>query len=123
MPYVDIDYSDGHWDIRVLTDAEANDQRARGLHPPLVEERILSAWFRYLDKTVVWNTFWRMLDNQCSEAINRAEQYEVVFTIPALEGECKRGPFTWNEAVSQRAALVGRCIDAKIRNVETGEEC
>jgi hypothetical protein len=59
-----LDWSDGHYSTRPLSDAEAADHEARGLDVTCVEDRVYDAWLLHCAQDGVWQALWRAISNE-----------------------------------------------------------
>jgi hypothetical protein len=59
-----LDWSDGHYSTRPLSDAEAADREARGLDVTHVEDRVYDAWLRHCAEDGVWQALWCAIGNE-----------------------------------------------------------
>jgi hypothetical protein len=64
MPYVLLDYRDGSYRVRAITDEEADNLMQQGGEVACVEDRVLAAWEHHRNEAAVFNTMWRSLDNE-----------------------------------------------------------
>jgi hypothetical protein len=59
-----LDWSDGHYSTRPLSDEEAADHETRGLAVAHVEDRVYDAWLRHCAEDGVWQALWRAISNE-----------------------------------------------------------
>jgi hypothetical protein len=59
-----LDWSDGHYSTRPLSDEEAIDHEARGLTVAHVEDRVYDAWLRHCAEDGVWQALWCAISNE-----------------------------------------------------------
>lgn len=64
MPYIHIRYSDGEYQVTPISDEDADKMFQQGLNPQLVEDDVYEAWLIHMKQHRVFNTLWRVLDNQ-----------------------------------------------------------
>ncbi len=64
MAKILLDYSDGHYSTRPLTDEEAADYEAKGGEVAHIEDRVLDAWHRHCDQEGTWQALWRSISNE-----------------------------------------------------------
>jgi hypothetical protein len=72
MAKILLDYSDGHYSTRPLTDEEATSSEALGGDVAHVEDRVLDAWHRHCDEERAWQAHWRAISNE--QAMRRREK-------------------------------------------------
>lgn len=64
MPYVQISYSDGHYDARrIENDAEGRGLEAEG-RAAFVDGRVLAAWEHHCGESASWHRLWRSIENE-----------------------------------------------------------
>lgn len=59
-----IDYSDGRYTTRPLTDEEAADREAQGFDVAYVEDKVYEAYSRHCGEDGVWQALWRSIENE-----------------------------------------------------------
>lgn len=64
MAKIHLDWSDGRYSTRQLTDAEAAESEANGYEVVTVEERIWEAYLRDCERDGIWQAFWRSISNE-----------------------------------------------------------
>lgn len=63
MPKIDLDYSDGRYYTRQLTDAEAAAREERGLDVAHVEDAVWEEYLRHVGNDGIWQALWRTISN------------------------------------------------------------
>lgn len=63
MPKIYLDWSDGRYYTRQLTDEEAADHEAQGLDVVSIEDAIWQAYERDCQRDAIWQAFWRSISN------------------------------------------------------------
>jgi len=64
MAKIHLDWSDGRYSTRQLTDAEAAESEANGGEVVYVEERIWEAYLRDCERDGIWQAFWQSISNE-----------------------------------------------------------
>ena len=64
MAKILLDHSDGHYSTRLLSDEEAAAFEAQGSEVAHVEDHVFEAWHRHCEQEGVWQTLWRVIDNE-----------------------------------------------------------
>lgn len=64
MAKIDLDYSDGRYSTRLLTDEEAAAYEAQGGDVAHVEDRVMEAYYRHVDQDSAWQAMWRAISNE-----------------------------------------------------------
>jgi hypothetical protein len=93
MAKIWLDWSDGHYSTRLLTDEEAAKREALDLDVTYVEERVLEAWHRHCDAEGAWQAMWRAISNEQSMRRREKEllpREEAVREIERLKDELAR---------------------------------
>ena len=72
MAKILLDYSDGHYSTRPLSDEEATKLEAQGNDVANVEDRVLDAWHRHCGEAGTWQALWRSISNE--QYIRRREK-------------------------------------------------
>lgn len=67
MPYVSIQSRDGTFDVRSMTDEDADRLMQQGDDPIYIEADVLEAWDAHKKQHAVFKALWRMLQNQRAE--------------------------------------------------------
>lgn len=63
MAYVLLDYSDGSYSARPLTDEEAKSWEAAGHTVARIEDGVLRIWNDHCDRDAAWQALWRTIDS------------------------------------------------------------
>ena len=71
MPYVTIHSRDGEFEIRPMSDRDADRVSSQGEDPILIEDDVYDAWVAHMKQHRVFNTLWRHLQNQHAERATR----------------------------------------------------
>lgn len=50
MPYINLKYSDGEWDVRVIPDETAYNRESQGERIPYVDDAVYEAWKAHLSR-------------------------------------------------------------------------
>jgi hypothetical protein len=64
MPKIHLDYSDGRYYTRQLTDAEAAEHEAHGLDVTYIEDTVWETYRRDRERDGIWQAFWRSISNE-----------------------------------------------------------
>jgi hypothetical protein len=64
MAKINLDYSDGHYSTRALTDEEAAAYEAQGGDVAHVEDRVMEAYYRHVDQDRAWQAMWCAISNE-----------------------------------------------------------
>jgi hypothetical protein len=64
MTKILLDHSDGRYSTRHLSDEEAAAFEDQGGEVAHVEDHVLEAWHRHCEQEGVWQTLWRVIDNE-----------------------------------------------------------
>ena len=64
MAKILLDYADGHYSTRPLSDEEAARLEAEGHDVEHVEDRLYDAWRRHCEEEGVWQALWRSISNE-----------------------------------------------------------
>lgn len=64
MAKICLDYSDGRYSTRSLTDKEAANAEALGVDVTYVEDRVMEAYYRHVDQDAAWQALWRAISNE-----------------------------------------------------------
>jgi hypothetical protein len=67
MPYVTIHSHDGGFEIRPMTDFDADCLMQQGDDPIYIENSVYTAWLAHKNQHDVFNTLWRTLQNNYSK--------------------------------------------------------
>lgn len=59
-----LDWSDGHYSTRPLTDDEAAQAEAAGCTVAHVEDRVYEAYLRHCEQDGIWQALWRAISNE-----------------------------------------------------------
>jgi len=66
MAKIWLDWSDGRYSTRLLTDAAAAEHEAKGLDVAHVEDAIWQAYLRDCERDAIWQAMWRAISNEQS---------------------------------------------------------
>jgi len=66
VPKIYLDYSDGRYFTRQLTDAEATDHEDRGIDVASIEDAVWEAYRRDCERDGIWQALWRSISNDQS---------------------------------------------------------
>ena len=72
MPKIRLDYSDGCYSARALTDAEATDREALELDVANIEDAIWEEYLQHCGQNGIWQALWRSISNE--QYIRRRER-------------------------------------------------
>lgn len=86
MAKIWLDYSDGSYSTRPLTDEEAAEHEAQGGDVAHVEDRVMEAYYRHVDQDTAWQALWRAISN---EQYMRRREKELM-PLEAAEREIRR---------------------------------
>lgn len=64
MAKIWLDYSDGRYYTRLLTEDEANENEAKGLDVVHLEDNLWEAYRRDCERDAIWQAFWRSISNE-----------------------------------------------------------
>ena len=64
MAKIWLDYSDGSYSTRLLTDEEASAREALGGDVAHVEDRVMDAYYRHVDLDAAWQALWHAISNE-----------------------------------------------------------
>jgi len=64
MPKIHLDWSDGRYSTRLLTDEEAQAHEDMNLDVAHVEDAIWQAYLRDCDRDAIWQALWRAISNE-----------------------------------------------------------
>lgn len=67
MPYVMIHSRDAGFEIRPMTDEDADKRMQQGDDPILIDDGVYTAWLAHKNQHDVFNTLWRTLKNHYDE--------------------------------------------------------
>jgi hypothetical protein len=123
MPFVDIENINGRFHVVQISNEEASERRAAGTPVILLKDRTLTALEQHDATDRAFQDLLAILDYNNRKAAAMGEWWFVVFRVPLLTGEVKRGPFDWDTAVKERA-LVAETVDpgAYFLNAATEQE-
>lgn len=66
MPKLHLDWSDGRYSTRLLTDEEAAKYEESGSDVVYLEDRLYDAYVRDCERDSIWQAFWRSISNEQS---------------------------------------------------------
>jgi hypothetical protein len=64
MAKIDLDYSDGRYFAKQLTDEQASEHEARGLDVAHVEDAVWAEYHRHVGNDGIWQALWRTISNE-----------------------------------------------------------
>lgn len=64
MPKLHLDWSDGRYSTRLLTDEEAAKYEESGCDVLYLEDKLYEAYSRYCEQDAMWQTFFRAISNE-----------------------------------------------------------
>jgi hypothetical protein len=64
MTKIWLDWSDGRYSTRLLTDEEAQEREAMNLDVAYVEDTIWQAYLRDCERDAIWQAYWRAISNE-----------------------------------------------------------
>ena len=96
MAKIWLDWSDGRYSTRALTDEEAAEHEAKGLDVAHVEDSIWEEYLRHCGQDGIWQALWRAVSNE--QSMRRRE----LKLMPLEEAERKIAHLTEELARSQR---------------------
>jgi len=79
MPYVEIDFRDGHYTVRVLATPVA------GPGVRYVEGRVYDAWLVHLQQSAVFEALWRAYDNEPRLMQEKLHEFTCVYPQPGCD--------------------------------------
>ncbi len=66
MPYVTIDTRDGEFEVRTMSDEDADCVSQQGATPTYITDAVYTAWCAHQQQHAVFNTLWLLLQNDYS---------------------------------------------------------
>ena len=72
MPKLHLDWSDGRYSTRLLTDEEAAKSEELGIQVVYLEDGVYAAYVRDCERDSIWQAFWRAISNE--QYMRRREQ-------------------------------------------------
>ena len=64
MPKLHLDWSDGRYSTRLLSDEEATAAEAVGCDVVYLEDHVYAAYVRDCERDAIWQAFWRAISNE-----------------------------------------------------------
>ncbi|HSX22370.1 MAG TPA: hypothetical protein VLE97_06295 [Gaiellaceae bacterium] len=86
MPKLHVDWSDGRYSTRLLTDEEAAQWEASGSTVVYLDDQVYAAYVRDCERDAIWQVFWRAI---CNEQYMRRREAELQ-PLEAAEREIER---------------------------------